>query len=118
MMPLRSFVARCRLGTTVSVGGSGVAERCSDRSDPWSFPSTSEGDVCGGVGWKFCVVERRLSDDGAALDSGDEVVGVPLSDGDGGTGLDVEVERTLARRGLKRIGCSRNFAISILYSTR
>ena len=73
VMPLRSLVALCRLGATISVEGSGVADGCSDCSNRCSFPSTSEGDVCGGVGLKFGVAEKRLSDNGAASYPGDEV---------------------------------------------
>jgi hypothetical protein len=72
-MPLRSLVALCRLGATVSVEGSDVTACCSELSSTCSFPSARDGDVVGGVGLLLCVSEERLSGDGAVSDSGDEV---------------------------------------------
>lgn len=109
VIPLRSLVALCRLGFGVSVEGSGVAEACSDLSEPWSFPSTTEGDVCGGVGSGVRVCRNCVCGEEAASNS-EHGFGELSWDGE----VDIDVERTLARRGLKRIGWSRNLAISIL----
>jgi hypothetical protein len=72
-MPLRSFVALCRLGMTVSVEGSDVAVCVSERSSTCSWSSATEDDVSGGVGLVCCVGEKSFSGDGAASDRGDEV---------------------------------------------
>jgi len=72
-MLLRSLVALCRLGLTVSVGGSGVAVCCSELSSTCSWLSAKEGDVSRGVGLVLCVGDKSFSGDGAASDRGDEV---------------------------------------------
>jgi hypothetical protein len=73
VMLLGPFVPLCCLASTVFDGESGVACRCFDPSNTWSFPSARGDVVLEGLGLGFCVGKKRVSDDSAPSDSGDEI---------------------------------------------